>query len=635
MPVSPRLVAAAGPLKGSTCPLTEEQISIGRDLSNEISIGDGSVSRKHSLLTRDDSSYRIQDLKSLNGTFVNDVPILERLLQHGDSVRIGTSLFFFLVEEHEQGDEIAVCGAELRLGSTLRLRAGEGVYVDAPALTQIPPSAQRMAGDLRILLEASRVVGSSRNTEDFARKLLGFALEAAPADRGAVLLRGETSDEIEQVFGRDASGESTASFPVSRTLLAQVLHEKEAVLCNEVLADEQLREAKSLLTAQVRALLAVPLAALGRTHGVLYLDSKNPAVAFDEGQLQLLFGLANLAAAALPNVRRMEWLEAERQRLDELRLESGMVGESARMKQVREVLARVAPTDSTLLILGETGTGKELAARAIHANSSRSGGPFLAVNCAALTETLLESELFGHERGAFTGAIAQKKGKFEIADRGTVFLDEVAELTLPIQAKLLRALEERQFERLGGTRPIRVDVRLIAATNKNLEEAIRAGQFREDLFYRLHVISVTMPPLRERVEDIPLLASFFVARFASKLNRKISGFSAEAHARLTSYEWPGNVRELSNAIERAVVLCEGDVLRPEDLPESLLEAGPAGETALPAYHEALNETKRRLIREAVEAAHGNYTEAAKRLGLHPNYLHRLIRNLGMKEQLRR
>jgi transcriptional regulator with PAS, ATPase and Fis domain len=305
------------------------------------------------------------------------------------------------------------------------------------------------------------------------------------------------------------------------------------------------------------------------------------------------------------------------------------------MKQVREVLARVAPTGSTVLILGETGTGKELAARAVHASSSRSGGPFLAVNCAALTEALLESELFGHERGAFTGAIAQKKGKFEIADGGTVFLDEVAELTLPIQAKLLRFLEERQFERLGGTRPIRIDVRLIAATNKNLEEAIRAGRFREDLFYRLHVISVTMPALRERTEDVPLLASFFVARHASKLNRKISGFSPKAHARLASYEWPGNVRELSNVIERAVVLSEGDVLGPEDLPESLLEAEDAGETALSPYHEALNETKRRLIRDAVESAGGNYTEAAKRLGLHPNYLHRLVRNLGMKEQLRR
>ena len=313
-----------------------------------------------------------------------------------------------------------------------------------------------------------------------------------------------------------------------------------------------------------------------------------------------------------------------------VRIEHDMVGGSPRMREVYQFVSKAAPTDSTVLICGESGTGKELVARAIHRNSPRAGMPFLAINCAALTETLLESELFGHEKGAFTGAFAQKRGKLELADRGTVFLDEVGEMPLPFQAMLLRVLEEHEFERVGGTRPIRCDIRLIAATNRDLEAAIERGTFRKDLYYRLNVVSLTMPPLRDRREDIPLLASHFVVKHGKRAKRRVAGISREALACLEAHDWPGNVRDLENAIERAVVLGSTDLILAEDLPETVLESVPHGSGQIGGYHEAIHNEKMRVILAALDQTEGSFTEAAKLLGIHPNYLHRLIRNLNLR-----
>jgi len=306
-----------------------------------------------------------------------------------------------------------------------------------------------------------------------------------------------------------------------------------------------------------------------------------------------------------------------------------MVGESPAMQRVYHFISKVAPTDATVLISGESGTGKELAARAIHRNSKRAQKPFMAVNCAALNESLLESELFGHEKGSFTGAFAQKKGRLEIADGGTVFLDEIGELTPSLQVKLLRVLQEREFERVGGTVTINVDLRVIAATNKNLEEAIEMGQFRQDLYYRLNVVSLEMPALRERREDIMLLANYFADKIGARCNRKLKGFSTEARNCLTAYDWPGNVRELENTIERAIVLGTTEWILPEDLPEAVLEAKQtSGSTA--TYHASVVQNKKQIILRALAEANKNHSEAARLLGIHPNYLQRLIRNLNLE-----
>jgi transcriptional regulator with PAS, ATPase and Fis domain len=304
------------------------------------------------------------------------------------------------------------------------------------------------------------------------------------------------------------------------------------------------------------------------------------------------------------------------------------------MKEVYQFLARVAPTESNVLLQGESGTGKELAARAIHRNSPRSSNPFVAINCAAIPEGLLESELFGHERGAFTGAVAQKKGRLEVANGGVVFLDEIGELAPALQVKLLRVLQEREFERVGGTRPISVDIRLVAATNRDLGEAVKAGAFRKDLFYRLNVLSLVMPALRERREDTAMLADYFVAKYTKRFNMKTKSISPEAMAWLVNYDWPGNVRELENAVERALVLSVSNVIQPDDLPESILEKGSASGLGGAKYHDEVKELKKQLILNALEETNRNYTEAARVLGVHVNYLHRLIRNLDLKDALR-
>ena len=297
-----------------------------------------------------------------------------------------------------------------------------------------------------------------------------------------------------------------------------------------------------------------------------------------------------------------------------------------------ERVDRLAQRDTTVLINGESGTGKELIARLLHRGSSRSQGPFVAINCAAITESLLESELFGHEKGSFTGAGALKKGKLEMAEGGTLFLDEIGELAAPLQPKLLRVLQEREFERVGATKTIRVNIRVIAATNKDLAQLTRTGEFREDLYHRLNVITLRTPPLRERKEDIPVLAGHFLRQFGAQCTRPNLELSAEALRCLSEYDWPGNVREFQNAIEHAVVLGSDHVIRPPDLPETVWESSAGAVTG--QFQSAVTDAKRESIIKAYERAGGDYKGAAALLGIHPNYLLRLVRNLGLKGTIR-
>jgi transcriptional regulator with PAS, ATPase and Fis domain len=283
-----------------------------------------------------------------------------------------------------------------------------------------------------------------------------------------------------------------------------------------------------------------------------------------------------------------------------------------------------------VLIQGESGTGKELIARAIHANSARASAPFVAINCAAIPDGLIESELFGHERGAFTGALAQKRGRIEIASGGTVFFDEIGELSVSLQAKLLRVLQERQVDRVGGTKPIPVDIRVLAATNLDLARAVKDGAFRSDLFYRLNVITITVPPLRERSGDVSLLIWYFLRKHAGNCKRKLRGLTPQARRVLTHYDWPGNVRELENAIERAVVMSTSDWIDINDLPEHVLEATPRQDDG-DDYHARVNHAKREAIRKALDLSGGNIAQAARQLKLQPTYLHRLIKNLGLRD----
>ena len=347
-----------------------------------------------------------------------------------------------------------------------------------------------------------------------------------------------------------------------------------------------------------------------------------------------LTAVATLASAALESVRDVERLRTEnamlRAHIDPA--QAGMVGESPAIQKLLQMIARVAPQESSVLVTGESGTGKELVARALHRLSPRSAKPFVAINCAALTETLLESELFGYERGAFTGAVAQKKGKLETADGGTVFLDEIGELAPSLQAKLLRVLQQREFERVGGTRTLPLDVRVVAATNRDLAAEVRRGAFREDLYHRLNVVALRVPPLRERPGDILPLALHFLGRFSARCRRRVVSISPEAERCLNAYAWPGNVRELENAIERAVVLGQSESVMPEDLPEAI--AAPDISSAAPeSLAGSITQSKRELILAAWRATGGDHNATAARLNIHPNSLRRMIRILGLKDSL--
>ena len=635
--MNPRLAAIAGPLKGTNFTLTEDETSIGRESANRICLSDPSVSRRHCTIKRDGDLFKVTDLDSLNGTFVNDLPVKERHLEHGDRLRLGDFTFSFLLEEGDSApgsSTVLMDERQISTGTnTLQLRIADAFHL--------------MARDLSVLMKIATTINSARGLDAVQRQLLELVFEVVPADSGAILLRDDgAGEEFSSVFGLDRKSGPNRAVRVSRTITSRVVSEGVSILSNDVQESGAFDEAESLIASRIQALLCVPLVLFDKAVGAIYLYASDPLTRFDKDHLQLLTAVAGIAAVALENARHFEWLESENQRLQEdIQVEHNMIGESPRMREVYQFIARVAPTNATVLIRGESGTGKELVARAIHLNSPRKAKAFVAVNCAALTETLLESELFGHEKGAFTGAVAQKKGRLEIADGGTLFLDEVGEMPLVLQAKLLRILQEREFERVGGTRTLKVDIRLIAATNKDLEEAIRQGEFRQDLYYRLNVVSISTPPLRERREDIPLLASYFVQKYADKCNRRVRGISSEARARLTAYDWPGNVRELENAVERAVVLGTTEMILPEDLPEAALEsaatasAGSGISTSsggvVANYHEAVAEAKKQLILRAIEQSSGNYTEAAKLLGVHPNYLHRLIRNMNLRPELKK
>ncbi len=336
---------------------------------------------------------------------------------------------------------------------------------------------------------------------------------------------------------------------------------------------------------------------------------------------------------ALDHMRLAVENRSLRQKLGQKPAGPEIIGNSRAMRELFDMLAMVAPTEATVLINGESGTGKELVAKALHAASPRSGGPLVAVNCAALSESLLESELFGHEKGAFTGAERRREGRFMAANKGSIFLDEIGEIALPLQAKLLRVIQEREIQRVGGDRPVGVDVRILAATNRDLKKEVEEGRFREDLYYRLNVVSITVPPLRDRPEDIPLLAQHFLARFAEKNRKRLKGFTPFAMEHLTRCAWPGNVRELENAVERAVILSVGEYVSERELPLCDLghpdgsggETGPAvvGLAGMP-----LDDVEREAIRATLRETGGNKSEAARILGITRATLHKKLKKYG-------
>jgi transcriptional regulator with GAF, ATPase, and Fis domain len=618
--VDSRVVVISGPSKGTIVRLAGGQLCVGRDPANQLCLNDRAVSRKHFCITETDAGFHLVDLESHNGTFVNGIPVRRKLLGHGDTVRVGQCELVFLITE----DELLVSRIVQYTDETVFDGAGTTVSKHMPpSWTVLGTDVGRMARDLNALFKIANTINSIRDLEELQRRLLQLVCEVIPADAGAILITRQAEEEPASTCSWDRETGEAAQLNIRRELVERALWERALILTRP-----------SPESKDTESILCVPLVAVERTVGVMYLVGSG-AAAFEEDHLNFVSSAAQIAAVTLENVLALEAMRSENRRLQaELDLGGAIIGESKAMQQVQDFIARVAHGDSTVMIRGESGTGKELVAYAIHRNSPNADGPFVAINCAAIPEALLESELFGHEKGSFTGAIATKRGKLEVAEGGTVFLDEIGELAPPLQAKLLRVLQQREFERVGGTRSLKFNARVIAATNRNLEEAIKSGHFRQDLYYRLNVVSTVVPPLRDRPDDIPLLAMYFAAKYAEKCSRAVKGIASEARSLLMRYSWPGNVRELENAMEHALVLGLSDEILVEDLPEALLETQSVQQDSM-KYHDRVNQLKKQLIVDAMSQKKGNYTEAAKVLGLHTNYLHRLIRNMDLRSDLKR
>jgi len=473
------------------------------------------------------------------------------------------------------------------------------------------------AGTLAALLEASAAINSSLSLEETLRTIAESAAKVLRAEASSVMLLERARGRL--VFaaavgevGRDLIGEA---FPIEGSIAGRVATAGLPVLVREARDEPDFNRRFDRQSRFVtRGMAAAPLRFREETLGVVEVLNRRGGGQFEPADLRVLQVFANLAAIAAFHAQRHESVVRE---VAGLRAGSAaaddMVGTSTALEDVRRLCGRVAASNATVLLLGETGTGKELAARYIHRQSTRRDGPFIAVNCAALPATLLESELFGHEAGAFTGASSAKPGRFELAEGGTLFLDEIGDMSADMQMRLLRVLQEREYMRVGGTRARSCDVRVIAATHHDLKEALRGGTFREDLYYRLNVFPVVVPPLRERREDVPALAAHFVEKTARELGRKVPLVVSEALARLCAYEWPGNIRELRNVLERAVLLCEGGEIDVADLP--LETAGPPAGAAAGSGRSRLAESERGLIVAALEAHGWHQTAAAAALGI--------------------
>jgi Nif-specific regulatory protein len=602
-------------LRGTVWPLKGGPLLMGRDASNQVEVSDPAVSRKHcSIRELSSGSFEIADLDSHNGTAVNGTKVSRSPIKHGDRVRIGSSEYVFLTGADDDGG-----GPSSRTGSSLAETGLITVHLDMLGVPSDASGVGRMARDLSAFFKITNVINSTRDVQALQRELLVLISEVIPAAEAAIVLQPNKNDEPRPPCTWNRKGLAQSEMIIREEPVQQATWERCAVFSSA--------SAEANSTEHV---LCAPLVGVERILGVIYLSSPASSPAFTEEQAYFLSSISRIAAVTLENLSQLDSLRAENQRLrGEARADHSLIGESRPMARVNEFITRVAKGNTTVLIRGESGTGKELVARAIHASGLRPDKPFVAINCAAIPDALLESELFGHEKGAFTGAAGVRKGKFETAEDGTLFLDEIGEMAPVLQSKLLRVLQQREFERLGGNRLLPFNARVVAATNKNLEQAIKSGEFRQDLYYRLNVVSVASPPLREHREDIPLLALHFADKYAAKCKRGFKGIASDARALLMQYSWPGNVRELENAIEHAIVMGLTDEILPEDLPNALLEE-QSSDLAAARYHDTLNQTKKQLVLSALDEAKGSPVDAARLLGIHPKYLHRLIRNLNLK-----
>jgi Nif-specific regulatory protein len=617
---------------------------LGRAKTNEVLLNDDLCSRQHAEVYFGAGQWRIRDCGSLNGTRVNEQPLVgEHELAPGDEVLLGRSRLVF-VEELSQLPTLSTGAGEPNGGVSIMKRMGQTRYdladAEQPVSEETPasPDRHRISRDLSLLYRLALNMGTATTHKELVEVVLEGLLETTPADIGAVLsIKGGRHFQV-VTYQSKLANESYAR--VSDFIANEVLKTKEAVLAEDVARLDGLQaldrkprtEATNLAARHPRAeacsLICAPVLVGERIEALIHLYCIDPMKALSPEDLELTVAVSKQLAVVSQALQRQIDLSEENQRLKaQVAAEVELVGTSPPILEIQSQIARIAGTTATVLIRGESGVGKELVARALHLASPRRQAPFVCLNCAALAESLLESELFGHEKGAFTGATDRKIGKFEAAHGGTIFLDEIGEMNPSAQAKLLRILEGHPYERVGGSEPVRVNVRVVAATNRSLEEAVNAGQFRRDLYFRLQVIEIRVPPLRERPSDIPLLTDYFLRRFLRETGRKIREITPAALEKLRTYDWPGNVRELRNVLERAVALSTGTRIDAGDIWLSNLEQSPCVPAPSPATYQplSLEDVEKLHIQATLRHTDWNKSQASNILGIERSTLDRKIR----------
>ncbi|HTM56614.1 MAG TPA: sigma 54-interacting transcriptional regulator [Pirellulales bacterium] len=652
--------------------LPGQAVTVGRAPTNQVVIKDERCSRCHAEIFFSEGQWVLRDLDSRNGTAVANTRIRgDYILEPGDIIRIGQSQLRFVhelakgftettgpqpspvLEDETYNGPLSIDDSSvlsLHEPATITHRRGQTKFLEPhePDETSLPRLGRAAASLCRLAFELAQ----APDIISIADLALAGLFEATQVDSGAVLVLPRNyegvpnSAELELVTARTDS--SLPYHRVSSILASTVLREGEAVLARNVMGDSSLGSRDSRGVVDATSVICAPIRRGKRLLGLLHLYSTNDERVPDPDDLEFTLAVADTVAVALDNLGRRQELAEDLSQIrnenlqlrEQLGVQSEIVGGSVAMARVAQEIGRAAPSRATVLIRGESGVGKELVARAVHYSSPRRKGPFVCLNCAALSRSLLASELFGHEQGAFTGATQRKFGKFEASDGGTLMLDEIGEMSPAIQAKFLRVLEGHPFERVGGTETVKVDVRVIAATNRDLERDVAEGRFRRDLYFRLRVLEILVPPLRKRIDDIPELAHYFLQRFNLETGRKLRGFTPQAMERMRKYRWPGNVRELKNVVERAVVLARGEFIDHDDLTLSQLStAGDTGDGPLggPAQFQpsSLADMERQHILATLMSTNWNKSQTASLLGIERTTLDRKIRRYELLEERRK
>jgi transcriptional regulator with GAF, ATPase, and Fis domain len=573
--------------------ITKSIVTIGSDRASDVVIQKLELEPHHARIVFDGRDFNLAEADAPARIEVNGKRRRKARLSHQDRIRLGEAELQFSI--FDSG-------------------------FDAERETDEDTAAQ-LAG-LRRLQEFSAVLMQRGSLEELLEELMDAVVDLTGASKGFLVLFEDERPVIKVARNLKRENMDSAVAELSDSIVAKVVETRRPIIVSDAQQDDQFSNAESVINLELNSVMCAPLKERGRLMGLIYVGNEEVTGLFDPGSLELLSVFAAQASLLIRNALLVDDLklrnlslfeELEQQRFGEI------IGVSSTMREVFRHVEKVAGTEVSVLVSGETGTGKELIAREIHRRSARRDGPFVTVNCGAIPETLMESELFGHVRGAFTGAVGSRPGKFQAADDGTIFLDEIGEMPLSLQVKLLRALQEHQVVRVGSTKTEDLNIRVIAASNRDLESEVASGGFREDLYYRLNVVHIHLPALRERGDDVVLLARYLLGRYVEQYGSKVKGLTPNALIAMRKHAWPGNVREVENRIKKAVILCEGSMIGAADLDLS--------EEALPEVlplAEARERFQHRYVLEALEANGGNRTKTARELGVDPRTIYRYL-----------